>query len=81
MINRVSRILIVVHLYCCSKHKSTALHLGIAPLLVLHLFLWNSLPLTYGRTSSSVAILKKQLEHFSLGKLLICWNSANVLRF
>ena len=39
--------------------------------------LWNSLPLTI-RTSTSLAIFKKQLKTFLLRRLLICWNSSNV---
>ena len=39
--------------------------------------LWSSLPLTF-RTSSSLAILKSNLKHVFLRKLLICWNSSYV---
>ena len=53
----------------CLFQKSTALHLGIRPLLMLHLSYGTRCHMTI-RTSSSLAILK----HFFLEKLIIYWN-------
>ena len=59
----------------CLFQKSTLLYTWDRAFAHAAPVLWNSLPLTI-RTSSSLAIFKKQLKTFLLRKLLICWNSS-----
>ena len=62
----------------CSFQKATALHLGIMPLLMLHLF--------YGpfchqllELVAALPFLRSKFTHFFLGKLSVCWNSSESL--